>query len=156
MRQNNPAFRRRRITEAREFFHQKSIGQTVETVALNALGVEAPRNRQQLGNARHGLVKRRVKTGDLGQLRMTLAECFDQFDLTGQMIRVVRADAMQLIQQWLRNHFGFGMLHAVDHTMSHGPDRFETILSLEPIQQEIRGRFVIGGGEACLACGFPS
>ncbi len=95
-------------------------------------------------------MERRVKTGHLWQFWMTLAEYFDQFDLTGQMIRVVRADAMQFIQQWLRHHLGFGMLHAVDHTMSHGLHGLESILSLEPIQQEICGRFVIGGGEALI------
>jgi hypothetical protein len=42
------------------------------------------------------------------------------------------------------------MLHAVDHTMSHGLHGLESILSLEPIQQEICGRFVIGGGEALI------
>jgi hypothetical protein len=67
MRENDAAFCRR-IAETREFFHQIGIGQTVETIALNSLGIEAPRNRQQLGHARHGLVKRRVKAGHCGSL----------------------------------------------------------------------------------------
>src|ERR1039458_8260039 len=80
---------------------RSSIGQTVETVSLNSLCVEASRNRKQFGHARHGLVKRRVKTGHLGQFRMTLAERLDQFNLAGQMIRVVGPDTMQFIQQFL-------------------------------------------------------
>ena len=70
----------------------------METVALHSLRVVAARNRQQPGDPRHGVVKRRVKTGHLGQFRMTLAERLDQFDLAGQMFRVVRADAVQFIQ----------------------------------------------------------
>jgi hypothetical protein len=39
-------------------------------------------------------------------------------------------------------------LHAVDHAVSHRPDRSETILFFEPINQRIRCRLVIGGGDA--------
>ena len=151
MREDHAARRCRRVAEAREFFHQIGIGQTVETVALNSLGVEASRNRQQLGHARHGAVKRRVKTGHLGQFRMTLAERLDQFNLAGQMIRVVRPDAMQFIQQFLGDNLRLGVFHAVDHPVSHRPDRCETILLFEPVNQEIRRRFVIGGGEFAAA-----
>jgi hypothetical protein len=155
MREDDAALRCRRVAEAREFFHQIGVGQTVETVALNSLGVVAARNRQQLGHARHGAVKRRVETGHLRQFRMTLAERLDQFNLARQMIRVVRADAMQFIQQFLGDQFGLGVLHAVDHAVSHRPDRFETILLFEPINQEIRRRFVIGGGELAAVRLFP-
>ena len=67
-------FRRRRVAEAREFFHQIGIGQSVETITLDSLGVEAARNWQQFGHARHGLVKRGVKARQLWQPWMTLAE----------------------------------------------------------------------------------
>ena len=119
MREDDAALRCRRVAEAREFFHQIGIGQTVETVALNSLGVEAARNRQQLGHARHGVVKRRVEAGHLRQFRMTLAERLDQFDLARQMIRVVWADAMQFIQQFLGDKLRRGVFHAVNHAMSH-------------------------------------
>ena len=101
------------------------------------------------------LVKRRVEAGHLRQFRMTLAERLDQFDLARQMIRVVRPDAMQFIQQFLSDHLGLGVFHAVDHAVSHGPDRCETVLLFEPINQEIRRRFVIGGGEAATVLLFP-
>src|ERR1035441_10206608 len=54
-----------RIAKACEFFHQISVGQTMETVALDSLGIEPARNWQQLGHAWHRLVKRRVKARQL-------------------------------------------------------------------------------------------
>ena len=155
MREDHAAPRCRRVAEAREFFHQIGIGQTVETVALNSLGVEAARKRQQLGHARHGLVKRRVETGHLGQFWMTLAERLDQFNLAGQMIRVVGPDAMQFIQQFLGDNLGLDVFHPMNHPVSHRPDRFKTFLLFQPINQEIRRRFVIGGGEAEAPLPFP-
>src|ERR1035441_8446655 len=101
MRENHAASRCRRVAEARELFHQKGVGKPVETVALNSLRIEASRNWKELGHARHGLVKRRVKARHLRQLRMTLVEGLDQFNLVRQMIRVVRADATQFLQQFL-------------------------------------------------------
>jgi hypothetical protein len=38
-------------------------------------------------------------------------------------------------------------MHAVDHSVSHSPDRFENILLFEPIHKKSRCRFVIGSGE---------
>ena len=69
---------------------------------------------------------------------MTLAERLDQFNLAGQMIRVVRADAMQFIQQFLGDKLGRGVFHAMNHPMSHGLDRCEIMLLFEPINQGIR------------------
>ena len=62
---------------------------------------------------------------------------------------------MQFIQQFLSDQLGRGVFHAVDHPVSHRPDRFETILFFEPIDQEIRCRFVIGGGEFAALLLFP-
>jgi hypothetical protein len=85
---------------------------------------------------------------------MALAERLDQVDFAGQMIRVIRADAMQFIQQFLGNQLGRGVLHAVDDTVPHSPDRLESIL-FEPINQKIRCRFVIGGGETAAVRLMP-
>ena len=74
---------------------------------------------------------------------MALAEDFDQFDLGGQMIRIVRADAMQLVQQFLRDALGLGKVHAVDHPVSHGLHRFETYLLFQVIDQDRRRGTVI-------------
>ena len=46
---------------------------------------------------------------------------------------------MQFVQQFLSDHLGLGMFHAVDHAVTHGPDRGETILFFEPIDQDHRG-----------------
>ena len=92
VREDHAAIRSRRVAEAREFFHQIGIGQTVETVALNSLRLVASWDGKQLGNTWHGAVKRRVKTGHLRQLRMTLAERLNQFDLARQMFWVIGAD----------------------------------------------------------------
>ena len=86
---------------------------------------------------------------------MTLAERLNQFNLVGQMIRVVWPEAMQFIQQFLGDNLGLDVFHPMDHAVSHRPDRFETMLLFEPIHQEIRGRFVIGGGEAAAVRLFP-
>ena len=59
----------------------------MESLALNSLGIEAARNRQQLGHARQGLVKRRVKADQLRQFWMTFAERLyqPQFPGAGQL-----------------------------------------------------------------------
>jgi hypothetical protein len=109
-----------------------------------------------LATTRHGAVKRRVETGHLRQFRMTLTECLDQFDFAGQMFGVVRADAMQFIQQFLCDQLGHDVLHTVDHSVSQGPDRLEAILLFEPINQEIRCRFMIRSGQATTVLLLPS
>jgi hypothetical protein len=43
----------------------------------------------------------------------------------------------------------------MDHAVSHRPYQFETILLFQPINQGIRRRFVIGGGEAETPLPFP-
>ncbi len=53
---------------------------------------------------------------------MMLAERLDQLDFARQMVRVIRTDAMQFIQQFLGDQFGRGVLHAVYDTVSHGSD----------------------------------
>ena len=45
-----------------------------------------------------------------------------------QMIRVVRLNVMEFVQQLLRDDLGFGMSHAVDDSVSHGFDRGEQSL----------------------------
>ena len=103
MREDHAALRCDRAPEARKFFHQIAIGQTVETIALNALCLVAPRNWKHSGDTRHSEVKRRVKAGHLRQIRMALSERFDQFDLARQMIRVIRRDEMQFVNQLWRD-----------------------------------------------------
>jgi len=60
------------------------------------------------------------------------------------MIRVVRPDAMQLIQQILGDDLGLGVFHPMDNPVSQRRDRSKSILLLEPVNQDIRARPVIG------------
>jgi hypothetical protein len=119
----------------------------VETVALNSLGIEASWNRQQFGHARHGLMKRRVKAGQLRQFWMTMAECFYQFNLARQMIRIVRTDAMEFIQQVFGNDLRRDVFHPMNHPMSHRFDRRKIRSGFKPVYQEISSRSVIGSGK---------
>ena len=110
----------------------------METVALNPLGIEASRDRQQFGHARHGLVKRRVKAGYLRKFGMTLAERFNQLNFARQMIWVIGADAMQFGQQLRRDNFRLGVLHTVNHAMADGFDRREIGMGFQPVQKRVR------------------
>lgn len=110
----------------------------MEPVALDPHCIEAPLDRQKPGHSRHGAVKRRVEAGHLKQFRMTLAERLDQFNLTRQMFRVVRADPMQFIQHLLRNTFRLSVSHAVDHSVSDCLEVSKIDLIFKPIDQTIR------------------
>jgi len=57
----------RRVAEAREFLHEKFIGQTVRAIATNACRLVASRDRQKSGRPRHGVVKRRIEARHLRQ-----------------------------------------------------------------------------------------
>src|SRR5580692_3701056 len=85
---------------------------------------------------------------------MTLAERFHQLNLTRQMIRVIRADAMQFNQQVPGDNLRLRVLHAVDYAMSHSQDRVKTNLLFKPINQEIYRGFMIGGGEVETSFGL--
>ena len=65
---------------------------------------------------------------------MALAECLYQLDLERQMVRVIRRDAMQFIEQLRRDALRFAMRHPMHHPVSHGFDRSEHRLRFEPIQ----------------------
>ena len=63
---------------------------------LNALGVEPPRDGQELGHARHFPVKGGVKARHLRQLRMTLMEHLHELNAGGHVLGVVGTDPAQL------------------------------------------------------------
>jgi hypothetical protein len=83
--------------------------------------------------------ERLTKTFDSLRCQRGLINC--------SMIRVVRAEAMQFIQQFPGDNLWVGMFHAVDHPVSHRLDCREIRLRFEPINQEIHRRFVLGRGE---------
>ena len=79
---------------------------------------------------------------------MPLPERLDQPDLARQVIGGIRRDAVQLREQLRRDPLRLGMLHAVHHAVSHGFDRREDRLRLEPVQQNTHRGAVVGGGKA--------
>jgi len=113
----------------------------MKTVALDSLGVEAPRNRSALPRAACS-GENAGQNRPPGPVRMTQAE--------RSISSISREDdpghsglmRWQLLQQFLGEPLGRGVLHAVD-TRFHRPDRSETNFALRAIHQEIRGRFVI-------------
>ncbi len=52
----------------------------MKPVALDPHGIEATRDRQEPRHTRQAVVKRRVKTSHLWQLRITSTERLDQFN----------------------------------------------------------------------------
>ena len=48
---------------------------------------------------------------------------------TGAQIRVVRADAMEFIQQFLGDQLGRGVFHAMNHPVSRRPDGLKAFCS---------------------------
>ena len=65
---------------------------------------------------------------------MALAERLYQLDLKRQMLRVIRRDAAQFIEQLLCNPLRCTMRHPMHYAVSHGFDRSEHLLGFEPIQ----------------------
>ena len=127
----------------------------MKAVSSNPHRVEAARDGQEPGHARHGGMKCRVKAGHLGQVRMALTECLDQLDLAGQMVRVVGSDAMQFVEQFSRDALGLGVVHAVDHPVSHCQHVRETGSLFEESDQDARCRPVIGGLDVAAALFLP-
>ena len=87
---------------------------------------------------------------------MSLSERFYESDRLRHVVRVVRTDAMQIIEQLVRDKQRRGVLHAVDHSVPYCPNRSEVELFLHPIDQETRRRALIGGFHAAAARFIPN
>ena len=135
------------VVQARKFFHQVRVRQTVKAVALNAPRVEASGNRNQLRDPRHGLVERGAEAHHLREPGLPPQERLDQGNLARQMIGRVGRDPVQFRQQRRCDRLGFKMLHAVHDAVSRGCDRREDRLRLQPVQQRSYGRAVVGRGQ---------
>ena len=73
-----------------QLLHQIGVRQAVEAVAPDPGGLEPPRDRHDLGDARQVVMEGRVEARDLGQVGIEPPERLDQRDLARQVIRVVR------------------------------------------------------------------
>ena len=65
----------------------------MKPVTPHPLRFIAARDRQQPGHARQVMVKRRVETRDLGQIRKAAMKTLDQQDFFGQMFALRRLEA---------------------------------------------------------------
>ena len=72
VRENHAAGSRLAAGQPFELFHQEFIRQPVESVAPHGGFLEPARNRHDLGDARHVVMKARVETGDLRQAGSSL------------------------------------------------------------------------------------
>src|SRR5581483_146750 len=115
----------------------------MKAVPLDALRLVPPRNRQQLGDARHVAVKHRVKAGDLWQMWMTIAKRLHQLDLEWQVIGCIGNGTMQFVEHVWRDSLRFRTRASVDYAMSHGCYRRELVPRSEPVNQESRCWLVV-------------
>ena len=136
--------RRFRAGCAGEFFHEMGIRQAVEAVALDARGLIASRDGQDLRNARHMAMESRVEARHLRQARRAFAEQIDHGDFGGQMLRRVSADAAQFIEQRFSEQLRLVVAGAaVDNAMAYRADRIESDALLQPVEQKPSGRRMI-------------
>jgi hypothetical protein len=86
--ENYPPSRRLQSSYARQFPHEKRIRQSMKPVPAHPLRFVAARDWQQPRHARQVMVKRRVETRHLGQLRKSAMKRLGQQDLLRQMLRI--------------------------------------------------------------------
>ena len=95
----------------------------------------------------------RSKSNAIGQLRVPAHEGLDESHLARQVIGVIRRETPQFFEQCRRHSLRLRMLQTVDDAVSHRLDRREDRLRLEPLEQKIDPRAVVGGIEAAaLRC----
>ena len=78
--------------------HEILVRQAVEAVTSHALALVAARNRQQLCDTQHAIVKRSVETGDLRRVGKFRRQRFHERDFNGKMFRIEGADGSQVTE----------------------------------------------------------
>jgi len=68
-------------------------------------------------------MKRRVEAGHLLEIGMAPTNRLNEFDLAGQVVRIVGPEPVQLGQELLGDDLRLGVAHPMDHAVSHGRDR---------------------------------
>ena len=96
VREDDPASRRFRPGHARQFLHEKRVGQPVKAVPPHALRLVAARDRQHPRHARQVMVKRRVEARHLRQVGKAVVKRLGQQDLLRQMLGIEWAEPTQL------------------------------------------------------------
>ena len=136
-----------RTGEAAKFPEEKFVGQAVKTVAADAFGVVAKRNRQQLRDARHGAMERGVEAGDLREFGKAAEKGGGQDDFFGQMLGVKRDEAAQRAEEIRGDAAGRAELRAaVDDAVADGGKLAGVEVFLQPGGQGADGGEMGGGG----------
>ena len=86
---------------------------------------------------------------------MPFLKNLDQFDLHGQMIRIVRADAPQFPQKFRGDALRLRVSHTVHDAVPHRLQRIGAVLLSQPVDQKGRGRAVAGGRNRQFALSIP-
>ena len=93
-------------------------------------------------------MKRGVKACHLGERGIPSHERLDHPNFTPEVIEVKGHDAAQLREQFWRDPLRLSMRPTLHHSVSHGVDRREDRLGLEPVQEKAHCPLVVGGAEA--------
>ena len=142
--EDDPALCRFRSGQAGQFSHQKRIRQPVKPVPPHALRFVAARDRQQLGHARQVMVKSRVETRHLGQVRKSAMKRLGQQDLLRQMLRIEWTEPVQLLNHFRSDSLRLAILRpAMHHAMSHRGQCITPDAFLDPIHQSAHRHRVI-------------
>jgi len=135
---------RRRVVEAREFFHQIRIGQAVKPVPPHSLRFVAARDRQQTGNGWQVLVKSRIETRHLRQFRKAPMKRLGQQNLLGQMLRIEWGHLTQILDHSPGDQLRVRVLRsAMHHAMPHRGQCITPEPFLDPIHQSAHRRRVV-------------
>ena len=130
--------------QAREFFHQKRIRQSVKPVAPYPLRFVAARDRQQPRHARQVMVKRRVETRHLRQVGKAAMKRLGQQDLLRQMLRIEWTEPAQLLDHFRGDSLRLAILRpAMHHAMPHRGQCLAPAALLDPIHQNADRRRVV-------------
>jgi hypothetical protein len=136
MRQQHSSMRGVRSGEPGQLVEDVLARQAMEPVAPHAVSLVAPRNRQQPGDLRHGVMERGIEARDLRQARRTRGERFDQAKRGWQMLRRVRRRVVELRQKSRADRHGPGMIEPMDDAVAGSVDGIEDALLVEPREHE--------------------
>ena len=117
----------------------------MKTIPSHPLFLVSARDRQQLRDAREIMVKRRVKTGHLWQVRESTMKCLRQKDLLRQMLRVKRTELAQFLDQFRGDEMRFAVFwSAMDYPMTHRAQTITPGAFRDPIHQRADRSLVSG------------
>src|ERR1041385_8464749 len=92
-------------------------------------------------------MKGSIKTGDLGQPPVPPFEKFDQLNLSGEVLGIIRLETAQLGQQRSCNQLRLPKLaSARDDSMANPRDRSKCALPLKPLRDKSSGRAMVARG----------